>query len=122
MEIQGWKHLRTWFERLVLFSYHFPHALARVGPSFVLQSTSTSDKKRPFFPSIYKGVNIYDVNLESRLQWQNRLLSFVHQRLLSPELPPFGPTLTVISSYSSFFFNFIWHLLQHLEHQHHHDR
>ena len=49
-----------------------------------------------------KGVNIYDVNLESRLRWQNRLLSSVHQPLLSPELPPFGPTWTVISKYSYF--------------------
>ena len=100
MEIQGWKPLRTWFECLVLFSYHFPHALARVGPSFVLQIVMIH--KEAVFCN--KGVNIYDVNLESRLRWQNRLLSFVHQPLLSPELPPFGPTCTVISSFFSILF------------------
>ena len=88
MEIQGWKHLRTWFERLVLFSYHFPHALARVGPSFVLQIVIMHKEAVSFK---LQGSE-HDVNLESRLRWQNRLLSFVHQRLLSPELPPFGPT------------------------------
>ena len=82
----------------MLFSYHFPHALARVGPSFVLQIMMI----RGFFSFNLQGSE-HDVNLESRLQWQNRLLSFVHQPLLSPELPPFGQTWKVILNHSSFF-------------------
>ena len=100
----------------MLFSYHFPHALARVDPSFVLQIVMIH--KEAVFCN--KGVNIMSTlkadsngKTASSLLFTNGCSHQSYRPLVRPE-----QLFQVIH----LFFNVIWHLLQHLLHQHHHDR